>query len=65
MFFFSDTSESSVSCPVTPKKRQGSIESAFADKFDQEKALNLFYNFFTSVTSSPPTSPTQRTSGSS
>ena len=45
-FFFCDTSESSLSFPVTPKKRQGSIESAFADKIDQEKALNLFYNFF-------------------
>jgi hypothetical protein len=30
----------------TPKRRQWSIESAFAVKLDQEKALKLYYNFF-------------------
>ncbi len=46
MFFFSDTPESGFSVPVMPKKRQGSIESAFANKLDQEQALKLYYKFF-------------------
>jgi hypothetical protein len=29
-----------------PKKRQGSIESAFANKLDQEQALKLYYKYF-------------------
>jgi len=32
--------------PRTPKRRQWSIESAFAEKLDQEKALKLYYNYF-------------------
>ena len=44
MFFSSrDNPEGS---PGTPKRRQWSIESAFAEKMDKEKALKLYYNFF-------------------
>jgi hypothetical protein len=46
ILYFSDTSDASSSVPLTLKKRQGCIESAFEAKFNQEKALKLYYNFF-------------------